>query len=70
MAKLYRKAAPGRAKRINRDHGGVPQLAAQISGRSLTMVYKVIYGHAKSAVVEHAIESAKRQLKGARRRAA
>ena len=39
MPQTYRKPAPKRAKRINHDHGGVPQLAAQIAGVSVFMVY-------------------------------
>ncbi len=70
MANAYRKAAPARAKRTNRRHGGVPQLAAQISGRSLTTVYKVIYGHVKSVAVQQAIAEARRQLRDAKRRTA
>lgn len=63
MAKVYRKTA---RKRLNRDHGGVPGLAAQICGRSLSMVYRVRNGQAKSAVVQWAIEEAERQLKQAK----
>lgn len=59
MPKVYRKTA---SKRRRRCHGGVPELAAQISGRSLSMVYKVRNGDAKSAVVQRAIEEAERQL--------
>jgi hypothetical protein len=62
MAKAYRKAAPKRASRTNQDHGGIPQLAARISGRSLSMCYKVAKGQAKSAVVQRAIDEAERQL--------
>ena len=60
MPKVYRKTASKRRRR--RRHGGVPELAAQISGRSLSMVYKVRNGDAKSAVVQRAIEEAERQL--------
>jgi hypothetical protein len=67
MAKTYRKAA---RKRINRDHGGVPGLAAQICGRSLSMVYRVRNGDVKSAVVQRAIEEAERQLRLAKGQAA
>jgi hypothetical protein len=70
MEKSYRKPAPARAPRTNRDHGGVPELAAQICGRSLSMVYRVRNGKAKSAVVQQAIEEAERQLRRAKRRAA
>ena len=42
MPKVYRKTASKRRRR--REHGGVPELAAQISGRSLSMVYKVRNG--------------------------
>ena len=60
MPKVYRKTASKRRRR--RKHGGVPELAAQISGRSLSMVYKVRNGDAKSAVVQRAIEEAERRL--------
>lgn len=60
MPKVYRKTASKRRRR--RRHGGVPELAAQISGRSLSMVYKVRNGDAKSAVVQRAIDEAERQL--------
>ena len=62
MTKVYRKTARKRKRRRMRSHGGVPKLAAQISGRSLSMVYKVRNGDAKSAVVQRAIEEAERQL--------
>jgi hypothetical protein len=70
MAKRFRKPAPKKAKRINHDHGGVPQLAAQLSGKSVWTVYGVIYGRFKSARVERAIAEAERQLHQAKRRAA
>jgi hypothetical protein len=59
MTKAYRKAA---RKRRNRNQGGVPILAAQICGRSLSMVYRVRNGLVKSAVVQRAIEEAERLL--------
>jgi hypothetical protein len=62
MAKRYRKAASRRAARVNRDHGGVPELAAQLCGRSLSMVYKVRNGKAKSAIVQRAIDEAERRI--------
>ena len=62
MAKTYRKAAPKRAKRINHDHGGVPQLAARIAGVSVWTAYGVIYGRVKSARVQRALDEAERQL--------
>ena len=62
MRKAYSKAAPKRAKRTNRDHGGVPKLAAKLSGRSLSTVYAVIYGRVKSAEVEQWIRKAERML--------
>jgi hypothetical protein len=62
MRKAYSKAAPKRAKRTNRDHCGVPQLAAKLSGRSLSTVYAVIYGRVKSACVEQWIRKAERML--------
>jgi hypothetical protein len=70
MAKRYRRPAPKRAKRINHDHGGVPQLAAQIAGVSVFTVYGVIYGRVKSARVQRAIDEAERQLRRAKGRAA
>ena len=60
MPKVYRKTASKRRRR--RRHGGVPELAAQICGRSISMVYKVRNGDAKSAVVQRAIDEAERQL--------
>ncbi len=50
-------------RKHNRDHGGVPELAAQICGRSISMVYKVRNGSATSAVVQRAIEEAERLLR-------
>ena len=71
MKKPYRKAAPKRAnRRTYRDHGGVAPLAAQISGRSISTVYKVLQGRAKSAPVQQAIAKAKRQIQLAEERAA
>ena len=64
MAKAHRKTASKRKRR--REHGGIPGLAAQISGRSLSMVYKVRNGEAKSAAVQRAIEEAERQLQHAK----
>ena len=61
MAKKYRKTA---STRTNQDHGGVPQLAAQIAGVSVYTVYGVIAGRVKSARVQRAIADAQRQLKG------
>lgn len=61
MAKAYRKTA-SRRRRINRDHGGVPQLAARLCGCDLSMVYKVRNGQATSAKVSNAIAEAERQL--------
>lgn len=49
--------------RTNRDHGEVVKLAAVICGRSLSMVYKVRNGKAKSAVVQRAIDDAERRLR-------
>jgi hypothetical protein len=62
MAQRYRKRVP--KKRKQRSHGGVPQLAAAISGRALSTVYRVMYGEVKSAPVQRAIEEAQRQLRG------
>ena len=62
MAKRYRKAAPKRAKRINHDHGGVPQLAARIANVSVWTVYGVIYGRVTSARVQRAIDEAAQRL--------
>ena len=59
MTKRYRKTA----RKHNRDHRGVPELAAQICGRSLSMVYKVRNGKAKSAIVQRAIEEAESLLR-------
>jgi hypothetical protein len=59
MTKRYRKAA----RKRNRDHGGIVEVAAQICGRSLSMVYKVRNGNATSAVVQRAIEEAERLLR-------
>ena len=70
MAQRYRKSAPKRAKRINHDHGGVPQLAARIAGVSVWTAYGVIYGRVKSAHVARAIAEAERQLNHAKGRAA
>ena len=67
MAKAYRKTA---RRRRNRRHNGVPELAAQICGRSLSMVYRVRAGKAKSALVLRAIAEAERQLLQAKGRAA
>jgi hypothetical protein len=57
MRNTYRKAAPKRSKRT--EHNGVPQLAAQLCGCSLTMAYKVIYGNATSAKVQRAVDEAR-----------
>jgi len=71
MAKAYRKTAPKRAKkRTIQRHGGVPQLAAKISGRSIWTVYGVIYGRVKSARVQQALEEAARRLLAAEGQAA
>ena len=67
MAKRYRKTA---RRRTNRRHNGVPELAAQMCGRSLSMVYRVRAGKAKSAVVQRAIAEAERQLRQAKGQAA
>ncbi len=69
MAKKYRKTAPKR-ERQRTNHGGVPQLAAQIAGVSVNTAYAVIYGRVKSAHVSRAIEDARKQLRQARRKAA
>ena len=66
----YRKRVPKRAERKRRDHGGVPQLAAQIAGVSVNTAYAVIYGRVKSAHVSRAIEDARKQLRQARKKAA
>lgn len=68
--RFYRRRAPKKPNRINHDHGGVPQLAAKLSGKSVWTVYGVIYGRFKSARVERAIAEAKRQLNQAKERAA
>ncbi len=68
MAKVYRKAA--RKRRRNRDHDGVPQLAAQLCGCDLSMAYKVRNGQATSAKVSKAIEEAERQILRAKGQAA
>jgi hypothetical protein len=70
MVKRYRRTASARAKRKNRRHGGIPQLAAQISGRSLSMVYRVLYGEVTSATVQQAIAEAERQLGATQERVA
>jgi hypothetical protein len=67
MAKAYRKTA---RRRTNRRHNGVPELAARICGRSLSMVYRVRTGKATSAVVQRAIAEAERQLRQAKGQAA
>ncbi|MCL5744349.1 MAG: hypothetical protein M1541_10550 [Acidobacteria bacterium] len=69
MATKYRKTAPKR-KRQRTDHGGVPQLAAQIAGVSVFTVYAVIYGRVKSAHVTRAIKDARQQLRQIRKKAA
>ncbi len=70
MVTKYRKRVPKRDERKRRDHGGVPQLAAQIAGVSVYTVYGVIYGRVKSAHVSRAIQDARQQLRQARRKAA
>jgi hypothetical protein len=70
MATKYRKRVPKRAEGKRRDHGGVPQLAAQIAGVSVYTVYAVIYGRVKSAHVTRAIKDARQQLRNVRRKAA
>jgi hypothetical protein len=70
MATNYRKRVPKRARRKRTDHGGVPQLAAQIAGVSVYTVYAVIYKRVKSAHVDRAIADARRQLRQARKKAA
>jgi len=61
MVKAYRKTV-SRRRRVNRDHGGVPQLAAQLCGCDLSMAYKVRNGQATSAKVSKALAEAERQL--------
>jgi hypothetical protein len=70
MVTKYRKRVPKQAERKRRNHGGVPQLAAQIAGVSVYTVYAVIYGRVKSAHVTRAIQDARQQLRQARRKAA
>lgn len=66
--KTYKK--PKKAKRLNHDHGGVPQLAARIGGISVWTVYGVIYGRFTSAPAARAIKEAERQLRQASKKAA
>lgn len=70
MDTKYRKRVPKRVERKRRNHGGVPQLAAQTAGVSVYTVYAVIYGRVKSAHVSRAIKDARRQLREIRRKAA
>jgi len=70
MTTRYKKAAPKKAKRTNRDHGGVPQLAAKLSGRSIWTVYGVIYRRVKSAHIERCIKKAQHLLTGTKEQAA
>ncbi len=69
MVNKNRKRVPKRSERKRRDHGGVPQLAAQIAGVSVHTVYGVIYGRVTSAKVSRAIKDARQQLRQARRKA-
>ena len=61
MPKVFRKAASTRVPPQNR-YGGVAKLAADISGRSIWTVYKVLKGKGISAPVSRAIAEAREQL--------
>lgn len=62
MAGKYKKTAVRKEERKRRRHHGVPQLAAEIAGVSIWMVYKVIYRQSTSARVQKAITEAKERL--------
>ena len=64
MTEAYRKPQIKRPDRKNRKHGKVVKLAAQISGRSESMVYQVRNGKKKSAIVLRAIHKAEAILRG------
>jgi hypothetical protein len=70
MTKVHRKAAPERAQNSNRNHRGVPKVAAELAGCHVSMVYKVLNGQATSAKVSKAIASAEVALGYKRRRVA
>ena len=61
MPNVFRKAASTRVPPQNR-YGGVAKLAADISGRSIWTVYKVLKGKGISAPVSRAIAEAREQL--------
>ena len=61
MATTYRKRVSWERK--YRDHGGIVRLAAQICGRSESMIYQVRNGKRKSAIVLRAIRQAEEQLR-------
>jgi len=61
MATTYRKRVS--RERKYRDHGGIVRLAAQICGRSESMIYQVRNGKRKSAIVLRAIRQAEEQLR-------
>ena len=69
MTEAYRKPLPKGPDRKNRRHGEVVKLAAQISGRSESMVYQVRNGKKKSAIVLRAIHKAEELLRRKRRAA-
>lgn len=69
MAKVYKKPAGGR-RRVNRDHNGIPQLAAHLCGCSVSMAYKVANKKAKSVKVSRALAEAERQILRAKGQAA
>ena len=61
MANDHGRAALRRARRY-KTHDGVPKLAAELAGCSLSFVYRVRNGKAKSPAVEQAIRDAERRL--------
>lgn len=63
MATTYTTRVSKRAERKYRDHGEVVKLAAQICGRSESMIYQVRNGKKKSAIVLRAIHEAERILR-------
>ena len=64
MTESYRKPLPKGPDRKNRRHGDIVKLAAEISGRSESMVYQVRNGKKKSAIVLSAIHKAETLLRG------
>ena len=65
MATEYRKRAPKRAKRTNRQYGKLVKLAAQIADRTIWTVYGVLGERVKSERVQQAIDEAKARLRRA-----